>query len=184
MEMGGECGPGHHRGHDWDEEQSLQRLEQDWAECLPLWASQSWHEVPGLCGPGEQGPQLHQRVPWGSQGIVFPPQDSGSFTVNRWNRTYNLRGFCRFCPSVYPILTWANLKSLLPWFPTQGGREGGPRLKRTAAQSNCTRKPGSWMQLVCNHGMRSQVVPRPRGAVILMPLWSSFIHQRSVCSPC
>lgn len=182
--MGGECGPGHHRGHDWDEEQSLQRLEQDWTECLPLWASQLWHEVPGLRGPGEQRPQLHQQVPWGSQGIVFPPQDSGSFTVNRWNRTYNLRGFCRFCPSVYPILTRANLKSLLPWFPPQGGREGGPGLKRTAAQANCTRKPGSWMQLVCNHGMRGQVVPGPRGAVIFIPLGSSFIHQRSVCSPC
>lgn len=182
--MGGECGPGHHRGHGWDEEQSLQRLEQDWAGCLPLWASRSWHEVTGLCGPGEQGPQLQQRVPWGSQGIVFSPQDSGSFSANRWNRTYNLRGFCRFCPSVYPILTQANLKSLLPWFLTQGGREGGPGLTHTAAQSNCARKPGFWMQLVCNHGMRGQVVLGPRGAVILMPLWSSFIHQRSVCSPC
>ena len=52
--MGGESGPGHHRGHDWDEEQSLQRLEQDWAECLPIWASRLRHEVPGLHGPREQ----------------------------------------------------------------------------------------------------------------------------------
>ena len=87
-------------------------------------------------------------------------------------------------PSVYPILTQANLKSLLPWFLTQGVGEGGPGLTRTAAQSNCTRKPGFWMQLVYNHGRRGQVVLGPRGAVILMPLWSSFIHQRSVCSPC
>ena len=118
VEMGGECGPGHHRGHGWDEEQSLQRLEQDWAGCLPLWASRSWHEVTGLCGSGEQGPQLQQRVPWGSQGIVFPLQDSGSFSVNRWNRTYNHQGFCRLCPSVYPILITATLhtNSRLPDF--------------------------------------------------------------------
>lgn len=50
----------------------------DWSRIsrvpAPLGLLGSWHEVTGLCGPGEQGPQLQQRVPWGSQGIVFSPQ--------------------------------------------------------------------------------------------------------------